>query len=181
MGAFNFGFNIGGTNLPTPLIKEFYTDVYFGKFKLVMSLVKQMKNLKSEINNPDNDMTTKIFSQLDMLNIIKNLTESGMDMSKMKQGSPKEKAARFKMINEKIVTMIDGLWTLTTALFVVGGAIGALTSKYVAEYMGRKKGLLFHYFFSIAAAILAYLAPYYNRPEFVMTSRFLYGIQGGKK
>ena len=34
------------------------------------------------------------------------------------------------------------LWTFTNCLFVVGGMIGAFTSKYVLDIIGRKKGIL---------------------------------------
>lgn len=71
------------------------------------------------------------------------------------------------------------LWTVTTALFVVGGMVGAFTSKYVADYFGRKKGILFHHIFTVAGAVLVFIAPYVNSPECVIISRFLYGIQGG--
>jgi MFS family permease len=62
---------------------------------------------------------------------------------------------------------------------VVGGMIGAFTSKYVAEYFGRKKGILFHYIFVVAGSILVIIAPYVKSPECVIVSRFLFGVQGG--
>jgi MFS family permease len=74
---------------------------------------------------------------------------------------------------------VDWLWTLTTALFVVGGMIGAFSSKYVLDFMGRKKGILFHYLFTLIGSILVVVAPYFNSPECVIISRFLFGVQGG--
>ena len=71
------------------------------------------------------------------------------------------------------------LWTITTSLFVVGGMIGAFSSKFFLDFFGRKKGILVHYIFSISGAILVFIAPLINSPECVMVSRFLYGIQGG--
>ena len=71
------------------------------------------------------------------------------------------------------------LWTLTTSLFVVGGMIGAFSSKFFLDFFGRKKGIIIHYAFSISGAILVFIAPIINSPECVMVSRFLYGIQGG--
>ena len=68
---------------------------------------------------------------------------------------------------------------MTNTLFVVGGMIGAFTSKYVAEYLGRKKGILFHYIFVLIGSVLVIIAPYVNSPECVIVSRFLFGIQGG--
>lgn len=71
------------------------------------------------------------------------------------------------------------LWTITTAMFVVGGMVGAFASKYVADFFGRKKGIMFHHLFTLVGSILAFLAPILNRPEFVIVSRFVFGIQGG--
>ena len=42
-------------------------------------------------------------------------------------------------------SLIKTLWTTTKALFVVGGMLGAFTSKYVMDRFGRKNGILFHY------------------------------------
>ena len=68
---------------------------------------------------------------------------------------------------------------VTNVLFVVGGMFGALTSKYVLDFFGRKNGVLFHYLFTLAGSVLVFIAPMFNLPELLMTSRFLYGIQGG--
>ena len=71
------------------------------------------------------------------------------------------------------------LWTFTNCLFVVGGMIGAFTSKYVLDYIGRKKGILFHSLFTVAGGILVLIAPFIKSPMCVIISRFLFGIQGG--
>lgn len=68
---------------------------------------------------------------------------------------------------------------MTTSLFVVGGMIGAFGSKYVLDFLGRKKGIMFHYLFTITGSVLVFIAPYINSPECVIISRFLFGIQGG--
>ncbi len=80
---------------------------------------------------------------------------------------------------DKVENVNTLLWTITNTLFVVGGMIGAFTSKYVAEYFGRKKGILFHYIFVVAGSILVIIAPYVKSPECVIVSRFLFGVQGG--
>jgi len=71
------------------------------------------------------------------------------------------------------------LWTFTNCLFVVGGMIGAFTSKYVLDIIGRKKGILFHSLFSLAGGVLVLIAPFVKSPMCVIISRFLFGIQGG--
>lgn len=71
------------------------------------------------------------------------------------------------------------LWTITTAMFVVGGMVGAFASKYVADFFGRKKGIMFHHLFTLIGSVLAFIAPIINRPECIIVSRFVYGVQGG--
>ena len=63
--------------------------------------------------------------------------------------------------------------------FVVGGMIGAFTSKYVLDIFGRKIGLVLNGLFSISGGIFVVMAPYVNSPVCVIASRFLFGIQGG--
>lgn len=71
------------------------------------------------------------------------------------------------------------LFTLTNTLFVVGGMLGALTSKKALDKFGRKNGILFHHGFTMIGCGLVFASPYLARPEFVMVARFLYGLQGG--
>jgi len=80
---------------------------------------------------------------------------------------------------DEVETSVTLLWTITTALFVVGGMLGAFGSKYVLDFMGRKKGILFHYLFTLVGSILVFIAPYICSPECVIISRFLFGVQGG--
>ena len=80
---------------------------------------------------------------------------------------------------QNVAELNNHLWTLTNTLFVVGGMVGAFTSKYVAEFLGRKKGILFHYIFVVVGSVLVIVAPYVNSPECVIVSRFLFGVQGG--
>lgn len=84
-----------------------------------------------------------------------------------------------KVSLDKVDSVNTLLWTITNTLFVVGGMVGAFTSKYVAEFLGRKKGILFHYIFVVVGSVLVIVAPYVNSPECVIVSRFLFGVQGG--
>ena len=87
--------------------------------------------------------------------------------------------AELKSNLDKVENVNTLLWTAANTLFVIGGMVGAITSKYVAEFFGRKKGILFHYIFILLGALLVVIAPYVNSPECVIISRFLFGIQGG--
>ncbi len=76
-----------------------------------------------------------------------------------------QEAVDLRALNTHINQVNKLLWTITTALFVVGGIIGAFTSKYVQDAFGRKKGLLFHHLFTLIGGVLVLLAPYVNSPE----------------
>ena len=80
------------------------------------------------------------------------------------------------IVNEKNEKYI---WPLVNALFVIGGMIGALTSKYVLDYLGRKKGILFNCLFGLIASVIVFISPYLKSPICLMVSRLLFGIQGG--
>ena len=67
--------------------------------------------------------------------------------------------------------------------FIIGGLVGALTSKYVLDYFGRKNGIVFHYLFAILGAVCMFLPPYLGMSKFgpvlIKIGRYLQGIQGG--
>jgi len=207
VGSLIFGYNIGVTNLPTPLIKEFFAQKYFPEYYQKLNANRQpietqeklnhyMQELSSitsqrhssvgnktameELNershkleeeaqkflNESAKITVKVIESYQ-----KRLSESHPDLAKIKNETNTE--------SEDIQKYTTFLWTITTSLFVVGGMIGAFTSKYVVDFFGRKKGILFHHIFTLIGAVLAFIAPIINRPECVLVSRFVFGVQGG--
>ena len=79
----------------------------------------------------------------------------------------------------KVIKVTDYIWTAINCLFVIGGMIGAFTSKYVLDILGRKKGILFHNLFPIIGGILVFCSYYFKSPICLIISRFLFGVQGG--
>ena len=119
-------------------------------------------------NNSDSTATDKLDElKKDIRDIDSYLNEAEAELATLKENL------------DKVNNVNNLLWTITNTLFVVGGMIGAFTSKYVAEFFGRKKGILFHYIFVLIGSILVIIAPYVNSPECVIVSRFLFGVQGG--
>lgn len=189
MASFQFGFNIGVTNLPTPLIKEFYSRRYHPAYvaernelnknkadlNLLRSLQEELDKAKSEAGESKAEIEAKIKSATENLNITSNL-ETYLNTSLTDLA---DKEVVIKKKGDSVENMETFLWTITTAAFVVGGIIGGFTSKYVADFFGRKKGIIFHYIFTIAGAILTGIAPSVNSPECIIISRLLFGIQGG--
>ena len=85
----------------------------------------------------------------------------------------------FKLEHADIEKTNTLLWTITNAVFVVGGMIGAFTSKIMLDFFGRKNSVLLHGLNTIIGAVLVLLSYYLNSPVCVIMSRFFYGIQGG--
>ena len=80
---------------------------------------------------------------------------------------------------QKVLRVTDYIWTAVNCLFVIGGMVGAFTSKYVLDLLGRKKGILFHNLFTVIASILVIVAFYAKSSVCLIISRFFFGIQGG--
>ena len=186
MGSFNFGYNIGSTNLPTPLILDFYAQRYFPDY-IKLSLAVEEKSVEFKTSN-------KAYQDaLAELEVAKNasepqqtkldeLTSSSLKLNETLAASSQNLADnKLKLDAAKVnVDKVNKLlWTITNVLFVIGGMIGAFGSKYVLDFLGRKKGILFHYLFTIVGSILVLIAPYVQSPECVIISRFLFGVQGG--
>ena len=186
MGSFNFGYNIGSTNLPTRLILDFYAQRYFPDY-IKLSLAVEEKSVEFKTSN-------KAYQDaLAELEVAKNasepqqtkldeLTSSSLKLNETLAASSQNLADnKLKLDDAKVkVDQVNKLlWTITNVLFVIGGMIGAFGSKYVLDFLGRKKGILFHYLFTIVGSILVLIAPYVQSPECVIISRFLFGVQGG--
>lgn len=196
MGSFNFGFNIGCLNLPTPLIKEFFSQKYAPEYFVLKAdfeakqnaiLVKQDLINKANMTVENQDKYTpeevqkaKLF-QLSMEEE-ENGTSKNEEFEKVKLAFDDVKM-QIDQSKTKLAEQNTFLWAITNSLFVFGGMFGAFSSKYVLEFFGRKKGLLFHYIFSTLGAILALVAVHFDSPLYaigsIMASRLLFGLQGG--
>jgi membrane-associated HD superfamily phosphohydrolase len=190
-------------NLASYHLKESELKSALHQLNLFEQNVKQresnLSTLKADIQNARQSRNTTLFQTLNAVlekldkdsRDSTNLTEENAIKAAKDSIEPKQAALKNKSdeLSEKKVKLDHAgarvneyttfLWTLTNVLFVVGGMVGAFTSKYVADYLGRKKGILFHYLFVVIGAILVFIAPYINSPECVILSRFLYGVQGG--
>ncbi|XP_071839935.1 solute carrier family 2, facilitated glucose transporter member 1-like isoform X2 [Apostichopus japonicus] len=71
------------------------------------------------------------------------------------------------------------LWSTTVSVFCVGGALGALSSSYLADFLGRKGTMLFSNLISIFGALFMGLSYTINYYEMVIVGRFVIGLYGG--
>lgn len=82
-------------------------------------------------------------------------------------------------IDKNINHLVDVVWTIINCLFVIGGMIGSLSSKYILDFLGRKRSILYMHIFTMIASILVIISPYVRSPVCILISRFLFGLQGG--
>ncbi len=142
-------------------------------FNYNSSCIKTITDESKQSLEENNKKLNASFSSMDEL--LNNLTKRLED----KKAFLELNRVKLDAGRQKVDNVNDIVWTITNALFVVGGMIGAFTSKYVLDYIGRKYGILFHALFSVAAAVLVFISPYIKSPVCILVSRFLYGIQGG--
>lgn len=177
--SFQFGYNIGSTNLPTGLIKDFmarnyYPDLYkdFDQLKFIVNTSHEELFNQFSTGKRSNKSEARLMSW-----------EEEWRKNDVKQELYSEyftnKSQAVELEKKGVDEWISHLWTITTAMFVVGGMIGAFTSKNILDGLGRRNGIVFHYIFTIAGSVLVIIAPYVRSPTCVIVSRFFFGIQGG--
>ncbi|XP_068084549.1 solute carrier family 2, facilitated glucose transporter member 1 isoform X2 [Anabrus simplex] len=81
-----------------------------------------------------------------------------------------------EVVTQSKVTMI---WSIAVSIFCVGGMIGGCITGIVAEWFGRKGGLLLNNILVIASAILQGCSKPAGSYEMIIIGRFLIGINSG--
>lgn len=71
------------------------------------------------------------------------------------------------------------VWSLTVAVFCVGGMIGGVVMSPVAEHFGRRKSLLYNNFLITISVILIAFSYYFKSYEMLIVARFITGICAG--
>ncbi|XP_072047275.1 solute carrier family 2, facilitated glucose transporter member 5-like isoform X1 [Amphiura filiformis] len=71
------------------------------------------------------------------------------------------------------------LWSFTVSFYCVGGALGAYTSSYLADRLGRRNALVVNNVFSIIASIMFGVSLVANNYEMIMIARIIYGFYAG--
>ncbi|CAF0876193.1 unnamed protein product [Brachionus calyciflorus] len=196
--SFQFGYNISSLNPPTDILKEFIgNNTYiFEQYHIEKSKFDNL--IQNEINLLDEGNLTTYFPNVSL--ILKNNSEGSevyflsthflndenyfkiiLKHDSIKTSANLNDSQIEKMINlqDEVKSMVKFLWTTINCLFVIGGMIGAFTSKFVLDILGRKRGILFHNLFSISGSVLVLISSSSKSPICLVISRFLFGIQGG--
>ncbi|XP_073898721.1 solute carrier family 2, facilitated glucose transporter member 9 isoform X3 [Castor canadensis] len=71
------------------------------------------------------------------------------------------------------------LWSVTVSIFAIGGLVGTIMVKMVANVLGRKSTLLVNNGFAISAALLMAFSLQAESLEMLIMGRFLMGVDGG--
>ncbi len=70
-------------------------------------------------------------------------------------------------------------WIILNTLFILGGSVGAVSSKFGVDRLSRRHFLLMHNSFSITGGVLTLLARYQKSPVCLLLSRLFFGLQSG--
>lgn len=241
LGSFQFGYNIGSTNLVTPILKHYFEKAYFkelyfdnlAKFrageKKYIAGIQKYNNGTDLYNEKMKQLVSGKEKRLKYLDLMFSMNQTAIAIAKkekeektieirekynmtvedflsgyaqellrnglkrIKDGGKKLDAALPRLLDarqrltkgrKKLDFFGIILWGVTNSLFIIGGLVGALISKYVMDHFGRKKGILFHYSFAVIGSVLLFmpeLLPHLSKvgPVLVKLGRFFQGIQGG--
>lgn len=184
--SFQFGYNIGATNLPTQLIQNFFGQKYFKheylqenylEKKEIYAIVEGFTFTNDTVSQFEDYFKKSIKRVAEIKSI--QLNRENISLLIKPTNMINEEIRIFKLEHADIEKTNTLLWTITNAVFVVGGMIGAFTSKIMLDFFGRKNSVLLHGLNTIIGAVLVLLSYYLNSPVCVIMSRFFYGIQGG--
>nr|XP_033805080.1 solute carrier family 2, facilitated glucose transporter member 9 isoform X2 [Geotrypetes seraphini] len=81
--------------------------------------------------------------------------------------------------NYPIDTSLTLLWSITVAIFAIGGLMGTLLATPIVKLLGRKGTLLLNNLFAVVAALLMSLSQLSGFFELLIVGRFIMGVDGG--
>ncbi|XP_059140307.1 solute carrier family 2, facilitated glucose transporter member 1-like [Physella acuta] len=157
--SFLYGYQIGVVNQPANIIQEFYNKTYYerrgGNWENMEKYNAYLQNrtaVRAALNTTGNDTDTDI----------KHPADFGADLS---------------LLLESWEVKI--LWSTTVAAFVLFGMIGAFCSAKVADFFGRKRGMIIITFLMFIAAVLGGITLVAVSPECLILSRVFVGMHSG--
>ncbi|KAL4220892.1 Solute carrier 2 [Mactra antiquata] len=168
--SFLYGYNIGVVNSPARLIKAFYTMTYMAR-----------EGYETYYNPVDRGLYFKTLPDGDNVTTMTTLAPV-MSLGNNSNGSMPTARDPLLARTEKEIeadNFIEILWSITVAFFVFFGMIGAFTSGKIADYFGRKKGMVLITFLMFLAGIFGGIPTAASSPECVMVSRIFVGLHTG--
>jgi MFS family permease len=148
-GPFLYGYNLGAVGTPANMVREFYTKTYATRRGLYPFPVDVTANNSIDASNAS----------------LLNETDAQREKRMLKALEPE--------LNIRL------LWTITIAIYLGMGMVGALSSGMFADRFGRKWSLIMNNVFGIASALSFALSLATSLPELVILGRVLVGVGSG--
>ncbi|CAG5125092.1 unnamed protein product, partial [Candidula unifasciata] len=172
--SFLYGYQIGVVNQPAAIIQEFYNRTYYERQGGSWDALMRYHNYLHDNNVTDAEAIIK-YNGSTSLNISTNpvLIEGNVT----KQHNASVFGAQPELLLEDWVIKL--LWSTTVAAFVLFGMIGAFISAQVADFFGRKLGMIVITFLMFIAAVLGGITLVAKSPECLILSRVFVGLHSG--
>lgn len=165
--SFLYGYNIGDVNNPAPVIREFYARVLLerkGFFPLAELSPNESATFIADLASKGPEYGAN--SSSGGMAAMSNMSLEQIEMQIIK-----------KMVDNEPV--IEILWSVTVAIFVLFGMIGAFVSGSVADHFGRKKGMLLITVIMFLAALFGGIPIIAGSFEMLIVHRALVGLHCG--
>ncbi|KAJ8303570.1 hypothetical protein KUTeg_019966 [Tegillarca granosa] len=161
--SFLYGYNIGAVNNPAEVVRRFYARILLERAGLLHHHDDESIN-----NNMTTLKTTS--SPVTVASFINSSSLSGNESITDEKEIEKE-------VEEDPV--LELLWAITVAIFVLFGMFGAFGSSKIADHFGRKKGMILITFFMFIAGILGAIPKAINSFEVIIVHRAFVGLHCG--
>ncbi|BFZ23720.1 hypothetical protein BsWGS_26759 [Bradybaena similaris] len=172
--SFLYGYQIGVVNQPAELIQEFYNKTYYERQGGTWDNLVNYNNYLQDKNVSDEDAIIK-YNVNASLGVSSDLIP--INANETKQLHPHRFEAHPEYLLQAWVVKI--LWSTTVAAFVLFGMIGAFISAQVADFFGRKLGMIVITFLMFIAAVLGGITLAAKSPECLILSRVIVGLHSG--
>ncbi|GFO21975.1 hypothetical protein PoB_004848000 [Plakobranchus ocellatus] len=167
--SFLYGYQIGVVNQPANLIMEFYNKTYYERRGGNWDRMEAYDDYVQDRNITDTEAATKFGLNISDVSTLPSGTN--------KSFTPELFGADTSLLLEDWEIKI--LWSTTVAAFVLFGMFGAFMSAKVADYFGRKMGMLVITFLMFIAAVLGGITLAAKSPECLIASRVFVGLHSG--
>ncbi|KAL3861432.1 hypothetical protein ACJMK2_007466 [Sinanodonta woodiana] len=155
--SFLYGYNIGVVNSPAQIIQDFYGEVY------------------AERSGVKPESTTIVSSS-------SNVSTTPITVVTVSPGQNNTSYAVNASVPPKDIkdnNFLDLMWSITVAIFVLFGMFGAFVSGKIADFFGRKRGMIIITFLMFLAAVFGAIPKAVKSPECLIVSRAFVGLHCG--
>lgn len=184
--SFLYGYNIGVVNSPAEIIKVFYAKVQLSRNgnETIYRRIDGDDRLYY-VNVRENAVDNQTVVDVVLLgnSTVRPPTTTVLSATGNVTGNNTGAADNKTAVDPNLAVvddnLLDLLWSITVAIFVLFGMIGAFMSGMVADRIGRKLGMILITVIMFLAAILGGIPTVAKSPECLIISRALVGLHCG--